>query len=82
MKLYEIISNLKFLGIKNYLDMDIDSLTCSSLEPTNKSIYFCIKGTKVDGHDYAEQAIQNAKSIHIKLSLEEIRYINDQIPSI
>ncbi len=30
----------------------------------------------------AEQAIQNAKSIHIKLSLEEIRYINDQISSI
>ena len=59
MKLYEIISNLKFLGIKNYLDMDIDSLTCSSNEPTNKSIYFCIKGTKVDGHNYAEQAIQN-----------------------
>jgi len=59
MKLYEIISNLKFLGIKNYLDMDIDALTCSSLEQTNNSVYFCIKGTKVDGHDYAEQAIEN-----------------------
>lgn len=59
MKLYDIISNLKFVGIKNYQDVEVDALTCASKEKTNNSIYFCIKGTKVDGHDYALDAISN-----------------------
>ncbi len=59
MKLYEIISNLKFIGIKNYIEMDIDALTCSSKEEVNNGIYFCIKGTKVDGHDFANESIAN-----------------------
>ena len=59
MNLYDLISNLKFIGIKNYRDMDIDSLTCSSKEKCNNSIYFCIKGLNVDGHDFAIDAIQN-----------------------
>ncbi len=48
MKLYDIISNLKFTGIKYYQDIDIDSLTCNSEERVNKGMYFCIKGLKND----------------------------------
>ncbi len=59
MKLYNIISNLKFIGIKNYREVEIDSLTCSSAERVNNGIYFCIKGLKTDGHDYAYQSIKN-----------------------
>ncbi len=59
MKLFEIISNLKFVGIKNYKDLDIDSLTCSSKEKVNSGIYFCIKGLKQDGHDFANESIKN-----------------------
>ncbi len=59
MKLYDIISNLKFIGIKNYQDMDIDSLTCDSKERLNNGLYFCIKGTKIDGHDFADESIKN-----------------------
>lgn len=59
MKLYDIISNLKFIGIKNYKDIDIDSLTCDSNEKTNNSIYFCIKGLKHDGHNFANDSIAN-----------------------
>ncbi len=59
MKLYDIISNLKFIGIKYYQDVNIDSLTCDSKEKVNNGIYFCIKGLKADGHDFAEQAISN-----------------------
>ena len=40
MKLYDIISNLKFIGIKNYQELDIDALTCDSKEKTNNGIYF------------------------------------------
>jgi len=59
MKLYDIISNLKFLGIKNYQEQDIDSLTCNSKEKVNKGIYFCIKGLNADGHDFASESIKN-----------------------
>jgi len=59
MKLYDIISNLKFIGIKNYRDLEIDALTCSSSETIENGIYFCIKGTKVDGHNYAEESVCN-----------------------
>ena len=59
MKLYDIISNLKFVGIKNYQELDIDALTCDSKEKTHNSIYFCIKGLNNDGHEYAADAIKN-----------------------
>ena len=59
MKLYDIISNLKFVGIKNYRDIDIDSLTINSEDKVSSGIYFCIKGMKHDGHDFAKQAINN-----------------------
>ena len=59
MKFYDIISNLKFLGIKNYKEMEIDNLTCISKEQLNNSIYFCIKGLNFDGHKFAEEAQKN-----------------------
>lgn len=59
MQLYDIISNLKFIGIKNFKEIDIDSLTCNSAEKVNNGIYFCIKGLKNDGHEFAFQAIEN-----------------------
>ena len=59
MNLYEIISNIKFLGIKNYRELNIDALTCNSTEHLTDSIYFCLKGTKQDGHNYAVEAVKN-----------------------
>ncbi|MBQ9795843.1 MAG: UDP-N-acetylmuramoyl-L-alanyl-D-glutamate--2,6-diaminopimelate ligase [Clostridia bacterium] len=59
MKLYDIISNLKFTGIKNYQELDINSLTCDSKEKVENGIYFCLKGLNSDGHDYALESIKN-----------------------
>jgi len=59
MKLYDIIANLKFIGIKNYHELDIDALTCDSNEKINNGIYFCIKGLSHDGHDFAKDSIKN-----------------------
>ena len=59
MKLYDIISNLKFIGIKNFRDINIDSLSCNSKEKLNNSIFFCINGLNIDGHNYAKEAIEN-----------------------
>ncbi len=59
MQLYDIISNLKFIGIKNYQEKDIDSLSCDSKEKITNGIYFCIKGLNVDGHNFAQESIKN-----------------------
>ena len=59
MKLYDIIENLKFVGIKHYKDVDIDALSCNSQEIMNNGIYFCIKGLSQDGHEFANEAISN-----------------------
>ena len=59
MKLYDIISNLKFVGIKNYQELEIDSLTLKADEKAENSIYFCIKGLHHDGHDFVDTAIKN-----------------------
>ena len=59
MKLYDIISNLKFVGIKNYQELEINSLTCSSKEKVENGIYFCLSGTKQDGHDFAYESVKN-----------------------
>lgn len=59
MKLYDIIANLKFIGIKNYQEIEIDSLSCSSKEKLSNGIYFCIKGMNTDGHDYALESVKN-----------------------
>lgn len=59
MNLQQLIQNLSFKGIKNYKDVQIENLTNVSDKNTNQALYFCLKGSKVDGHDYAEQAVKN-----------------------
>ena len=59
MQLYDIISNMQFIGIKNYKESAIDALSCNSKEKMNNGIYFCIKGMKTDGHKFAEESVRN-----------------------
>lgn len=59
MRLQQLIQDLSFKGIKNYKDVQIENLTNSSTDDTNNALYFCLNGSKVDGHDYAKEAIDN-----------------------
>ena len=59
MRLYDIISNLKLISIKNYQEQEINSLSCDSKEKLENGIFFCIKGINSDGHDYAKESIKN-----------------------
>lgn len=71
MKLYGIISNLKFVGIKNYHDQEIDSLSCNSGEKLSNGMFFCIKGINKDGHDFAVESIKNgAKCLVVERYLD------------
>lgn len=59
MKLYDIISNLKFIGIKNYQELQIESLTCNSKEKVEKGLYFAINGLNHNGHQFAMESVKN-----------------------
>ncbi|MBQ8522595.1 MAG: UDP-N-acetylmuramoyl-L-alanyl-D-glutamate--2,6-diaminopimelate ligase [Clostridia bacterium] len=59
MNLQQILQDLSFKGVKNYKNVQIDNLTNSSTKDTSNALYFCLKGSKVDGHDYAEEAVNN-----------------------
>ena len=59
MNLQQILQDLSFKGVKNYKNIQIDNLTNSSTKDTSNALYFCLKGSKVDGHDYAEEAVNN-----------------------
>ena len=58
MRFYDIISNLKFIGIKNYKEMEIESLSCNTNECNKNGIYFCLKGLNHDGHKFANLATE------------------------
>lgn len=58
MNLHQLIQNVQFKGIKNYKELEIDNLSNTSKEKNPNGIYFCLKG-KLDGHDYANEAIDN-----------------------
>ena len=59
MRLQQLIQDFSFKGIKNYKNVQIDNLTNSSTADTTQGLYFCLKGSKADGHDYAEEAVKN-----------------------
>ena len=77
MQLYDIISNMKFIGIKNYKDIEINSISCNSNESLNSGLFFCIKGLKVDGHNFALDSIKNGA---VCLVVE--RYLDLNVPQI
>ncbi|MDL2233002.1 UDP-N-acetylmuramoyl-L-alanyl-D-glutamate--2,6-diaminopimelate ligase [Ruminococcaceae bacterium OttesenSCG-928-L11] len=39
-------------------DVEIKEITCDSRQAEQGSVFFCIKGVKSDGHDYAEKAAE------------------------
>lgn len=71
MELKQIVQNLPFKGIKNYQNIQIDNLTNSSTTDTQNAIYFCLNGSKVDGHNFAQQAVENgAKCLVVERFLD------------
>ena len=59
MKLEELIQDFSFKGIKNYKNVQIDNLSNSTNQDLTDGLYFCLRGSKVDGHDFASQAVDN-----------------------
>ena len=64
MKIKEILANCNLLEIEGDKDIDILDLTFDSRKVSDGSLFFAVRGTQVDGHDYIDKAIaQGAKAI-------------------
>ncbi len=55
MKLSLLLSDVK----EEYADIEISSLAFDTSCVKKGSLFFCLEGTKVDGHDFAEEAEKN-----------------------
>ena len=59
MEICDLIKDLDYINIKNMQNFNVSSLSCKSYEENPDGIYFCLSGTKKDGHDYVKEAETN-----------------------
>ena len=64
MKINEILANCNLLEIEGNKEIDILDLTFDSRKVKEGSLFFAVKGTQVDGHNYIDKAVaQGAKAV-------------------
>ena len=62
MKLKEILVNCNLLEIIGEKDIDILDISFDSRKVNQSTLFFAVKGTQVDGHDYIDKAIEKGAS--------------------
>lgn len=71
MKLYELLKDMKYELISGNVDIDVANISYDSRKVRESSMFVCIKGANVDGHDYIKEAIKRgALAIVIDEELE------------
>lgn len=58
MKVKEILVNCNLLEIVGNKDLEISSISFDSRTVENGTLFFAVRGTQVDGHNYIEKAIE------------------------
>jgi UDP-N-acetylmuramoyl-L-alanyl-D-glutamate--2,6-diaminopimelate ligase len=77
MKLYKLLQDIKYEVINGGVDIDISNISYDSRKIKENSIFICINGANVNGHDYIKEAIKKgALAIIIE---EEIQVKNENI---
>ncbi|MCR4849410.1 MAG: UDP-N-acetylmuramoyl-L-alanyl-D-glutamate--2,6-diaminopimelate ligase [Bacteroidales bacterium] len=62
MKLKDIIVNCNLLDLTGNKDLDIDKVSFDSREAAPGTLFFAVKGTQTDGHEYIENALDKGAS--------------------
>jgi len=80
MKISEILANCNLMEIEGDKDIDLLDLTFDSRQVKGGSLFFAVKGTQVDGHDYIGKAVEKgAKAIVCekmpKVKADSVTYI-------
>ena len=63
MKLKDILTNCNLLEIVGEKDIDIVDIAFDSRKVATGTLFFAVKGTQVDGHDYIDGAIEKGASV-------------------
>ncbi|MDL2280431.1 UDP-N-acetylmuramoyl-L-alanyl-D-glutamate--2,6-diaminopimelate ligase [Selenomonadales bacterium OttesenSCG-928-I06] len=75
-KLKDILSLLENYEVFGDTNIEICSITQDSRNVSNNTLFVCIKGYTVDGHNYISQAIKNgAKAILIEENIDDSLFI-------
>lgn len=66
MELLKILQSVEILSINGPVDISIEDISYDSRTIKDKSLFICIRGYNVDGHDYIDEAVKKgAKAIII-----------------
>ncbi len=63
MKIKDILTNCNLLEIVGEKDVDVTDIAFDSRKVAQGTLFFAVKGTQVDGHDYIDGAIEKGASV-------------------
>ena len=63
MKIKDILANCNLMEIVGEKDVDVVDITFDSRTVSQGTLFFAVKGTQVDGHDYIDNAIEKGASV-------------------
>ena len=71
MKLTDVINGLDILNITGNSDIDITNIQYDSRKVTQGTLFICVKGFNVDGHEFIQKAIeQGAKAFLVQEDIQ------------
>lgn len=75
MKLRELLKNIPYLKVEGSLERPVEAMHYDSRKATPRSLFFCIQGLTVDGHDYAGEAVR--KGSHVLVLEKDVEVEGD-----
>ena len=81
MRLNAFVNKIETLGCYGNLDREVVGIAYDSRKVEEGFVFVCIKGFKVDGHDYAKQAVEKGAHVliveHIDQELKNLQEASD-----
>jgi UDP-N-acetylmuramoyl-L-alanyl-D-glutamate--2,6-diaminopimelate ligase len=72
MKLRELLAGTDFAGIEGDADTDVASLAYDSSRVGPGALFFCVRGQRADGHDFAPSAVERGAAALVVERLLEL----------
>lgn len=90
MKLKKLISQIPYAIITDQIeDIDVNNITIDHREIKQGDVFICIKGFTVDGHDFAQEAVENGaiaiiaeKDVQVSVPVIKVKDTNRSLPII
>ncbi|WP_461204320.1 UDP-N-acetylmuramoyl-L-alanyl-D-glutamate--2,6-diaminopimelate ligase [Clostridium sp. DL1XJH146] len=65
MELKKVLNKVKYSILNGDINKEIEKIQYDSRKVGNGDVFFCVEGYKVDGHDFAQKAIEKGASVII-----------------